>query len=240
LLNASSAGECLDGHEPSADQIFQRIRSSGDFINKMEGKDSHKEKPKPAVTGDPEIAAATTEILQTESEDTSEASIPKELPTTLSAALSKHKNLDASLSDLWKLLFYLRAGGNGCDVDIVPNALATRSFSEKKGQKWHNKLMAAISRLDAQLKQPAMRQSRQAAWIQHTELERKKLAPTLPPSLEVERSDVVCIKTGGKWQICWVLSIFRNYSARSGGAQLTTMPLPRGSLHSLRVVRSMY
>jgi hypothetical protein len=240
-MNPCSAGD--DEMEPAVDQIFARIRASQTFVSKMECISDPDNvvadmKDEAGPCDDP-VAEATVEIIEATAENGERSSLPGRLPKTLSEALAKHKNLDLSLSDCWKLLYYLRAGDQGADVEVLPKPLATRSCTLKKDQKWHNRLMAAISRLDAQSKQPAIRQSRQAAWLQHTEAERRRLAPTLPPALQVHRSDVVCVKVRTTWTVCLVISVFRNYAAKSGGAQLTTMPLPRGSLHSLRVVRAL-
>lgn len=189
------------------------------------------------------MAAATKEIIEggaAAGDGDGKRSHPTNLPTTLAEALAKHKNLDSAMSDLWKLLYFLRAGDSGADLEVLPNALGSRSCAVKKEMKWHNKLMSHISQMDAELKQPALRQSRQAAWMSHTETARKQLAPTLPAALEIDRSDIICIKVKNKWEVSLVLSVFRNYAARSGGAQLTSLPLPRGSLHSVRVVRAMH
>ena len=178
------------------------------------------------------MAAATKEIIEEgAAAGDGKRSHPTNLPTTLAEALARHKNLDSALSDLWKLLYFLRAGDSGADLEVLPNALGSRSCAVNKERKWHN-LMSHISKMDAELKQPALRQSRQAAWMSHTEAARKQLAPTLPAGLEIEMSDIVCIKTKSRWEVCLVLSVFRNYASRSGGA--------RGSLHSVRVVRAMH
>ena len=231
--------------EPSADQIFQRIRSSQAFLEKCETEEGQEKLTADMNAedcgGDPEVAAATVEIIQgpAEPEAQRKTLTPEGLPTTLAEALGDHKNLDATMSDLWKLLYFLRSGEKGADLEVLPNALGTRQCVKQKDQKWHNKLMSRIAHMDAQMKMPAMRQSRQAAWNKHNESQRQRLAPSLPPALEIDRGDVVCVKVHSRWEVCWVISVYRNYAANSGGAQLTTQPLPRGNLHSVRIVRAM-
>jgi hypothetical protein len=228
-------------------ELFKRIKHSNEFVNKcyspegfveLEGRigDDLVER-----TGDPELAKLTAEIVagkEVEAEAKKEE-VPVIERKTLSQALRKHKNLDSAMSDLWKLLYYLRCGSDGedgCDKDIVPNPLATRSIAQSKPQTWQNRVQHQIKLLDEITKQPAIRQSRQAAWMTHTEEQRQRHAPTLPPMLEVDMGHAVAFRHKQKWELGWITSVWRTFAAKSGGGQLVARPLARGNLHAARVV----
>ena len=126
----------------------------------------------------------------------------------------------------------------GADLDVVPRPLGTRTIIRSENRKWHNVLMEQVARMDQDNKLPALRQSRQQGWIQHQAAVRKKLAPTLPACLEMDRGNVHCVKWGSSWTVAMAISVWRHYQAGTGGAQLVANSLPNGSLHSVRVVRA--
>ena len=236
-----------DAPKDDPTDLFKRIRHSNEFVNKcyspedfveLEARigDDHVER-----SGDPELAKLTAEIVagQEVEVQAKNEGVPVIERKTLSQALRKHKNLDSAMSDLWKLLYYLRCGSDGedgCDKEIVPNPLATRSVAQSKPQTWQNRVQHQIKLLDEMTKQPAIRQSRQEAWMTHTEEQRRKHAPTLPPMLEVDMGDVVAFRQHQKWELGWVTSVWRTFTAKSGGGQLVARPLARGNLHLARVV----
>lgn len=230
-------------NEPSAASIFEQIRAGQQFVRKAETEEGCKqldEEMKDEPGANPVLAEATEEVTEGKlmASCRQETRIPKVKRKTLAQIMEKHENLDAALSDLWKLLFFLRSGAEGCDVALVPHPFATRLATQKKEQRWHDKLLQQIKQMDEQLKQPAVRQSRQTAWMTHTEQQRKKHAPALPASLDIDRADIICGKINQKWEPCQVVSVWRNFQARSGNAQLVARSLPRGSLSAVRAVRA--
>ena len=230
------------GNERSASSVFEQIRAGQQFLQKVgtqEGCEQLEKEMKDEPGADPELAEATREVTEGKLVEScrQEIRIPKVKRKTLAQVMEKHENLDSALSDLWKLLFFLRSSAEGCDVQVVPHPFATRLATQKKEQRWHDKLLQQIAQMDEQSKQPAARQSRQTAWMTHTEHQRKKHAPALPRSLEIDRGDIICGKINEKWEPCQVVSVWRCYQARSGNSQLVARALPRGSLSAVRVVR---
>ena len=155
-------------NEPSAASIFEQIRAGQQFVRKAETEEGCKqldEEMKDEPGANPVLAEATEEVTEGKlmASCRQETRIPKVKRKTLAQIMEKHENLDAALSDLWKLLFFLRSGAEGCDVALVPHPFATRLATQKKEQRWHDKLLQQIKQMDEQLKQPAVRQSRQTS-----------------------------------------------------------------------------
>ena len=228
------------GPETTAADVFLRIRASEEFVASVEGNDDKAfEDLKEECEDDTEVAAATKDVFFNEVASVQDA-CPKISKTTLRQVLQSHKNLQSSMSDLWKLLFYLRHGELGCDVGVLPKPLSTRSVVMCQPRKWHNIARQSIARMDMDAKQPALRQSRMAAWMGNMDECRKKIAPSLPKALTVDRGDVLAVKFGETWEVGMVVSIWRQLQGRSGDAQLSSSALPLGSLKALRVVRSSF
>ena len=192
---------------------------------------------------DEHVAEATLEVtekIEEGEEGEEEKVVGGRGITTLAEALKGKSNLEASIHNLWCLLFYLRACPKlGADLEVLPRPMGTRSVVESQNRKWHNVVMQRIARMDSVQKMPAVRQSRQAAWIAHTESTRKKIAPALPASLEMNRGHVQCAMVGSKWEVVLVIAVYRHYQSRSGSSQLVVHSLPYGSLNCVRVVRNL-
>ena len=194
------------------------------------------ERTKDEAEGDEKVASAIKE-------DTENVPQQEKLPTighatTLSHIMKRHENLDASMSDLWKLLYFLRSADKlGADVQVLPQPLSTRASVGIKSQKWHNIVRHKIALMDAADKMPATRQSRMAAWINHAESSRKKFAPTLPTSLSVERGQVMAGYIQNQWEVVLVISVWRQYSSGTGSSQLSVQAVPNGNLSAVRAVR---
>ena len=228
--------------DADAAAVFERIRASHDFVTKSEGDGAELVKDLPEeeceVIEDAEIAEATKDVIFNEVKTKAEPTraIQK---TTLRQVLHGREAVDACMSDLWKLLLYLRGPDQGCDFEILPKPLATRDvIAGKKKRKWHNVAMQAITRMDLANKEPTFRTSRVISWCNHVEKNRQEIAPTLPEVLQIDRGDVLAVKAGDKWHVGLVLSIWRYYTNRSGNSQLSPHALPLGSVRYARVVRA--
>lgn len=153
---------------------------------------------------------------------------------TLSGALRGHETFESAKDDLWRLLCHLRLGPDGCDADIIPNHFLTRDKIQKSIPKWQNLLQHQLACADAVDKLPAMRVSRQQAWIESCEKFRSEHAPSLPPSISVSTGHIVAVQHQKAWHVALVMSTWRCYK-RSTGAQLCPREVSKGSLHSARV-----
>lgn len=192
---------------------------------------------------DPEIVKATKEVTEDEKQDEGAGDpwhhrfMPRQNRCTLSEALAGHESLEAATDDLWRLLFFLRSSPGACDVDILPKPMLSRQKVQLSGSKWHNLLLHRMSLMDAQTKEPAVRAARQTAWMQSVEKTRQRHAPMLPENLEIAQGDVVAVRLSNQWEAGLVLSVWRNMKNKSGGGQLCSQQLPRGSMSAIRVVR---
>lgn len=154
----------------------------------------------------------------------------------LSCALKGHENLESFLPDMLRLCYLLRHGELGADHDILPKPHHARDKVKSDIKKWQNRAMHEMSLMDAADKVPNHRVSRESAWIKACEAHREKHAPTLPPSLRTDRGQTVAYMSKCGWQLGFILSVWRHYSGKSGGAQLVAGEISRGSVHSVRVV----
>ena len=218
-------------------EVIERTRASNAFIENPEGVSV---KECCLQEHEAEVAQATLEVTEQDAGSSPHEVknlMPREERTTLSAALEGHQNLDSALPDLFRLLYFLRsAPGEGADEDILPNPMMTRTRVKTQKTKWQNVASHMIALLDADSKQPAIRQSRQQAWAQQVEAKRQDEFSTLPSNLTIDMGDLIAAKVDGKWIPCMVLSIWRNFKGGSGGGQLVARELARGSLLALRAV----
>ena len=124
---------------------------------------------------------------------------------------------------------------DGCDADVVPHPLHTRKLILSRPKKWQNIFRHELAKADMAEKLPGQRKSRQSAWVEANEKARLKAAPSLPLNLKISSGDLVAVHHAGDWKLAAVLTLWRLFK-RGNGAQQVTMDLPRGSLHSARVV----
>lgn len=221
--------------------VFERIRASHAFQEDPEGvkvRASEGKKPE-----DQKLAAATDEVIHATPTSSSEqkhanfrlASEKK----SLTEALAGHENLESAMADLWRLLWFLRSGEAGSDVEVLPKPMLSRQRVLQKPQKWQNLIQHQISLLDVESKAPAVRQGRQQAWMKHMEKAREEHCPTLPANVSIERGDVVAVLLGKEWVPGLVMSIWRSFKGGPGSAQLCPRSLSRGSLAAIRAVRGL-
>ena len=200
----------------------------------------------PVEKGVPEIVEAIKAVTEDYKDgDPSAEPLAKWLPrqdrNTLSSALAGHENLEACKPDLWRLLFFLRhSPKDGSDQKILPKPMLTRQRVQTSSRKWHNLVMHQLSLLDAQSKEPAMRLGRQAAWCEKIEKTRKEHAPTLPDNLQIDAGDIIAVKFAKTWQPGLILGVWRSMKSKSGGRQLVSKEIPRGSMCSVRVVSILH
>ncbi|CAL1133760.1 unnamed protein product [Cladocopium goreaui] len=161
--------------------------------------------------------------------------MPRDGRRTLSRALRGHESVEAAQNDLVRLLCYLRMAPFGCDSDVLPNPLHTRKLSLGRPTKWQNIFRHEVAKADAMEKLPGQRKSRQSAWVEITEKARHKAAPSLPTNLAISSGDLVAVHHQGDWKVAAVLTLWRFFK-KGNGAQQVTQEIPRGSLHSARVV----
>jgi len=199
----------------------------------------------PAEKGNPEIVKAIQEVtdekdVSTDGDAAHETKwMPRDGKTTLSQALAGHENLESCKGDLWRLLYFLRHSPKaGADQPVLPKPMLTRQRVQAQSTKWQNIVMHNLSLLDAASKEPAMRLGRQAAWIEKMEKARKQHVPSLPDNLQIDAGDVVAVKIAKEWQPGLILSVWRNKKGKSGGGQLVSKAIPRGSMTFVRAVRS--
>lgn len=239
FLFASLPGK--DSKEEDAAEVIKRIRSSAQFLDTEENDPNLDKVEMKEENEKDEVLAAATKVITAEGvEDIAKGAnyMPRDGRTTLGGTLQGHESLDAALPDLWKLLFFLRSGPGGSDTEILPSPMLSRQRVQSDESKWHNVLMHRMSLMDA--KEPCIRQGRLAAWIQHVEKTRLEQAPTLPENVTVNRSDVVAFKQNGNWQVGVIISIWRILKAKSGGGQLCSRELARGSMSAARIVRALF
>eukprot|EP00435_Cladocopium_sp_Y103_P008560 s487_g2.t1 len=238
LSFARARGDDQQEEVPAQDvsKVFERIRASHAFQVDPEAvkvKASEGKKPE-----DPKIADATDEVIGHPPSASEHQHASFRLTTekrTLSEALAGHENLESALPDLWRLLWFLRSGEEGSDVEVLPKPMLSRQRVLQKPQKWQNLVQHQISLLDVDSKAPAVRQGRQQAWMKHMEKTREDHCPALPPNISVDRGDVLAVRLGKEWCPGLVLSIWRNFKQGPGSAQLCPRSLSRGSLAAVRV-----
>ena len=250
-----------DTPEEKADvaEVLDRIRGSQAFKEQLDDGDGSNE----AITAEPEeiscIMAEDTARLKAHKSDhvtnekLNEAMMemfgpadvitgtdmdyfmPRDGRRTLSRALRGHESVEAAQNDLVRLLCYLRMAPFGCDSDVLPNPLHTRKLSLGRPTKWQNIFRHEVAKADAMEKLPGQRKSRQSAWVEITEKARHKAAPSLPTNLAISSGDLVAVHHQGDWKVAAVLTLWRFFK-KGNGAQQVTQEIPRGSLHSARVV----
>ena len=186
----------------------------------------------------PELDSAMKEILQDTGEPTEsipERFKPKEGRYTLHGALQGHESLDAAQADLIRLLCWLRQAPHGCDHDVVPQPWLTRRRVLDQPKKWQNLFRHQVAKAEALEKMPAQRKSRQSAWVEATEKAKVNTAPNLPSCMVINSGDIVAVHHEGVWKVGAVLTVWRFFK-KGSGAQPVACEIPRGSLHSCRVV----
>lgn len=210
-----------------AASLLQRLRDSNSFAEKMEtGEVNESTKPQPgshevlaeeSARGkevNPDVAEATKEACDA-GEMTGDFDLEKFKPRdgrdTLAGALKGHEAFEASKEDLFRLLAFLRVGPMGCDGQVIKNHLLTRAKVQKKGPKWQNMVQRQIACAEAIARMPAMRQSRQQAWINHTEEFRQKQAPWLPSCISIDMGQVVAVLLDGRYQVASLTLIAVEY-----------------------------
>ena len=161
--------------------------------------------------------------------------LPRKDRFTLSSCLRGHENFEAAQDDLIRLLCHLRMGPNGCDAAVVPKPLLTRKLVLSRPMKWHNLVRHQIAQEDLQNSLPAQRRSRVSAWVEASEKARQEAAPTLPSSILVGCGDIVATRWRGEWHCGLVLTTYRILK-KGAGAQPVTGEVPKGSLHSARIL----
>ena len=230
--------------EVHAEGVLKGIKSSNDFLSALETEEGEariEARTQDEVDTDQPLTEALKELTEPASDAQADLFMPLQNRTTLDKALDGHNNLDSALSDLWRLLYYVRAAPKeGCDIEVVPDPMKARKKVQKDTMKWQNWVTQHLARLDLDKKQPASRQSRQTAWMERTEKQRLKVAPSLPEMLQVDTGNILAVWLGGSWQVGMACSIWRCYQAKSGGGQLTSRPLPRGSLNAVRIIRNLF
>ena len=222
--------------------MFNRLRAAASFMEKppqdAEIKESH--------AGDPQVVEATEYVVDADfdkdepgGDDIHARFLPSPEKRSLSEALSGRESLDAAKPDLWRLLYYLRSGTEGCDSEVPPKPMLARYRSLLGKSKWQNIVMHQISLLDMASKEPAARQGRMAMWAKHMDKAKEEHCPTLPSNVKLDHGDVVAAKIGHTWQPAMVLSMWRSFKGKSGNGQLVSGELARGSLSAARVVCSL-
>ena len=236
--------------------VLDRIRESQAFVDEFEADAEVKDAPDEATCvlaeeaarrkargvddEDSGVVKAMKELFEDETvadtkpDDDLERFKPREGRYSLHGALRGHENLESGEDDLVRLLCWLRMAPNGCDGDIIQQPLRTRKLILSQPKKWHNMFRHQMAHADAVEKLPTQRKSRQSAWVQATEKARMEF-PTLPSSVAISTGDLVAVSYRGEWRVGLVLTMWR-YFKKGTGAQQVCHEIPRGGLHSARVV----
>ena len=190
-----------------------------------------------------EVGKATLEVLETSVDDHGDTGdgeaanrfAPQHGRDTLYNALRGRDTFDGAEDDLVRLLCHLRMAPHGAEADIIPDALRTRKMIVNKPKRWHDLVRHQMSHADALDNLPAQRKSRMCAWVEATEKSRQKDFPALPSSLSISTGDLVAVAHLGEWHVAMCLSIWRHLK-KGSGAQHCINEIPRGGVHSARVV----
>ena len=232
-------------------KVLDRIRDSQAFMGRFEDDDVADEAEDPheeSVMAEEasrgadvalEVGQATLEVLESSADDRSLDSAalfaPKQDRDTLHGALRGRDTFDGCEDDLVRLLCHLRMAPHGAESDIIPDPLRTRKMIINKPKRWHDLVRHQMSHADALDNLPAQRKSRVCAWVEATEKSRQKDFPALPSSLSISTGDLVAVSHRGEWHVAMCLTIWRHLK-KGSGAQQCINELPRGGLHSARVV----
>ena len=140
------------------------------------------------------------------------------------------KTFFADVKDnLFRLVCYLRMAPDGADSRYVRDHFASRVASLDKSLRWQDQLRHALAVQESWEKLPALRKSRQQAWMQVATDQVEAFGKDMPKVLSLESGQIVLVQSGDEWTPALITTVWR---AQKKGNSINETP--RGCTKAIR------